>query len=47
MCEEPYRLLRKTFTTQLAIAALLVAGIVPWVSVQYDDNLLGILINIL
>ncbi|KAF4320629.1 hypothetical protein BBO99_00004803 [Phytophthora kernoviae] len=30
MCEEPYWLLRKTFGIQLAVAFLLVAGIVPW-----------------
>lgn len=32
MCEEPYWLLRKTFMAQLAVSFLLVAGIVPWVS---------------
>lgn len=32
MCEEPYWLLRKTFSIQLAVSALLVAGIVPLVS---------------
>ncbi|GLE10267.1 hypothetical protein PINS_up022346 [Pythium insidiosum] len=30
MCEEPFWLLRKTFAIQLAVASLLVIGIVPW-----------------
>ncbi|KAJ0408409.1 hypothetical protein ATCC90586_009184 [Pythium insidiosum] len=30
MCEEPFWLLRKTFAAQLAVAFLLVIGIVPW-----------------
>ncbi|TMW63199.1 hypothetical protein Poli38472_002140 [Pythium oligandrum] len=30
MCEEPYWLLRKTFSLFLSVAFLLVAGIVPW-----------------
>ena len=32
MCEEPFWLLRKTFSIQLAVAFLLVVGIVPLVS---------------
>lgn len=31
MCEEPYWLLRKTFSIQLVVSFLLVAGVVPWV----------------
>jgi ethanolaminephosphotransferase len=35
MCEEPYWLLRKTFSIFLVVALLIVVGVVPWVKFLY------------